>query len=250
MWKSYGGAIRTSATSNGARSTNRRATAGAFTNTGTTTLSDPTLDDPLLGGPLTYTTGDLAPGDSVDCDDVTYTLTQDDLDTGSVNNTATATATGQQGPLTPTTDSTSTALDRATTLQLAKTAGPVEDQDGDRRDSAGDTVTYTFTPDPKARVARIRAEPMLQGVRVEATVPLTQGPCQDWRTELRPQFHDPNTVGWAGRYPNSCGERDTRASCWSPPVCGIGVIVRTRVEASSLIPPRCDGNLRCSARSR
>ncbi len=69
------------------------------------------------------------------------------------------------------------------------------------------SVIYTFVPDAARGVARVVAEPELAGVRVDATVPLAAGPCEDLRTLLKGQFSDPNMVRWAGRYPLSCGER-------------------------------------------
>ena len=69
------------------------------------------------------------------------------------------------------------------------------------------TVSYSFTPDSAAGVARITAEPPLAGVRVDSTVPLAQGPCQDWRGDLKAQWADPARVRFSGRYAQSCGER-------------------------------------------
>ncbi len=69
------------------------------------------------------------------------------------------------------------------------------------------TVIYTFVPDAARGVARVVAEPELAGVKVDATVPLATGPCEDWRAQLKAQFQDPNTVRWTGRYLASCGEK-------------------------------------------
>jgi D-alanyl-D-alanine carboxypeptidase/D-alanyl-D-alanine-endopeptidase (penicillin-binding protein 4) len=67
------------------------------------------------------------------------------------------------------------------------------------------TVIYHFVPDAARGVARVAAEPALQGVRVEASVPLATGPCEDWRGQLKGQFQDPSRVRWLGRYPLACG---------------------------------------------
>lgn len=69
------------------------------------------------------------------------------------------------------------------------------------------TVIYTFVPDSARGVARVVAEPELEGVKVERTVPLAAGPCEDWRTQLKAQWQDPAAVRWLGRYAASCGER-------------------------------------------
>jgi D-alanyl-D-alanine carboxypeptidase/D-alanyl-D-alanine-endopeptidase (penicillin-binding protein 4) len=68
-------------------------------------------------------------------------------------------------------------------------------------------VLYGFVPDPAQRIARVVAEPALAGVKVPASVPLSDGPCGDWRAQLRASFDDPQAVRFAGRYPLDCGER-------------------------------------------
>lgn len=65
-------------------------------------------------------------------------------------------------------------------------------------------VTYTFVPDAAAGVARVVAEPPLAGTPVDRTVPLVEGPCNDWRATLKPSFAD--SVRFAGGYPLACGE--------------------------------------------
>jgi D-alanyl-D-alanine carboxypeptidase/D-alanyl-D-alanine-endopeptidase (penicillin-binding protein 4) len=65
---------------------------------------------------------------------------------------------------------------------------------------------YTFTPDAAAGVARVSAEPALEGMAVDATVPLAGGPCNDWRAALRPN-QDAKALRFAGSYPAACGER-------------------------------------------
>ena len=68
-------------------------------------------------------------------------------------------------------------------------------------------VVMTFTPDPAQGVARVQYEPPLAGVQTQDTVPLESGPCTDWRATLKAQLGDPARLGFAGRYPGSCGER-------------------------------------------
>ncbi len=68
-------------------------------------------------------------------------------------------------------------------------------------------VITTFTPDAARGVALISAEPLLDGVQVDATVPLGNGPCGDWRGALKAAIGDPKQMRFAGSYPASCGER-------------------------------------------
>jgi len=67
-------------------------------------------------------------------------------------------------------------------------------------------VLYTFTPDAAAGVARVSAEPALQGVQVDATVPLSSGPCADWRAALKATPGDSERMHFAGTYALACGE--------------------------------------------
>lgn len=69
------------------------------------------------------------------------------------------------------------------------------------------TVLYTFTPDAAQGVAWVSAEPALQGLRVDASVPLADGPCGDWRAALQAHSDDSARLHFAGRYPLACGER-------------------------------------------
>lgn len=65
----------------------------------------------------------------------------------------------------------------------------------------------TFVPDEGARVARVGLEPPLAEVAVPDTVPLGDGPCNDWRAALQADWSDPRRPRFAGRYPLACGER-------------------------------------------
>ena len=69
------------------------------------------------------------------------------------------------------------------------------------------TVVYTFTPDAARGVVAVSAEPALQGVQVDASVPLTSGPCNDWRGTLKASLGDAQQMRFAGGYPLACGER-------------------------------------------
>jgi D-alanyl-D-alanine carboxypeptidase/D-alanyl-D-alanine-endopeptidase (penicillin-binding protein 4) len=63
-----------------------------------------------------------------------------------------------------------------------------------------------FTPDPSRGVAVVAADPPLAGVQVDATVPLSGGPCRDWRTALKADFTDAGRLAFAGSYPAACGD--------------------------------------------
>ncbi|MBO9625975.1 MAG: DUF11 domain-containing protein, partial [Microbacterium sp.] len=118
----------------------------AVTNTGTTTLTNAKITDPMLGGAVTCAALDgvaLAPGQTVTCAPVPYTLKQSDIDGGVVRNTATVNA---DAPVGTVTDKASASADIVQTagIDLVKTAGAVEDTNGDGRIGAGDTVRYSF----------------------------------------------------------------------------------------------------------
>jgi D-alanyl-D-alanine carboxypeptidase/D-alanyl-D-alanine-endopeptidase (penicillin-binding protein 4) len=67
------------------------------------------------------------------------------------------------------------------------------------------SVLYTFVPDRAAGVAHVLVEPRLDGTRVQRTVPLSAGPCQDWRGTLKASF-EPGLTRFAGSYASACGE--------------------------------------------
>jgi D-alanyl-D-alanine carboxypeptidase/D-alanyl-D-alanine-endopeptidase (penicillin-binding protein 4) len=68
-------------------------------------------------------------------------------------------------------------------------------------------VTYTFVPDAARGVAQVLVEPPLAGAMVERSVPLTAGPCDDWRGALKASFADPARIRFAGSYATACGEQ-------------------------------------------
>lgn len=69
------------------------------------------------------------------------------------------------------------------------------------------SVMLTVVPDAAAGVARIAHEPPLAGVTVDTTLPLTRGPCGDWRTLLQARFDQPTAIRLFGKYAAACGER-------------------------------------------
>ncbi|WP_097180963.1 CARDB domain-containing protein [Curtobacterium sp. 314Chir4.1] len=114
-------------------------------NTGTTTLRDVAASDPLPGlGALTFPAafdGTLAPGADVVAT-AAYTVTQDDVDAGSVVNTATATANPPTGgPVSAEGSATVTLAAADAGIDIVKTQRLADGATG----RAGDQVTYTFT---------------------------------------------------------------------------------------------------------
>jgi uncharacterized repeat protein (TIGR01451 family) len=113
-------------------------------NTGNVTLDSVAVSDPKVG-PVGCPAGSLAPGASVTCGPVSYPVTQDDVDGGSVENRATATGRPPTGPPVSHEAGTTTPLPPAPAIDLDKSAGTVTDVDGNGVTSAGDTVAYRFT---------------------------------------------------------------------------------------------------------
>jgi len=119
------------------------------TNTGNVTLTDVTIADPLTGlSALTYTwptpgsPGTLAAHETVIAT-ATYQLTQADIDTGSVQNTASATGTPPTGvPATTPPVTVDTPLGGTASLSVTKVADLTGLADPA---AAGQTIAYTFT---------------------------------------------------------------------------------------------------------
>jgi uncharacterized repeat protein (TIGR01451 family) len=112
------------------------------TNSGDVTLDDIAVDDPMIGA-VTCPQSSLAPGEDELCTaDAVYTITTADETSGSVDNSATATATDPVGnPVTSDPSTTSTPVEAADpSLTLVKSADPI----GADRYDVGQTITYTF----------------------------------------------------------------------------------------------------------
>ena len=68
-------------------------------------------------------------------------------------------------------------------------------------------VVLTFTPDAARGVATVGIDPPLAGVRIDATVPLVGGTCDDWRGTLQGDFGDPARFAFRGAFQAACGEK-------------------------------------------
>ncbi|MEO9325656.1 GEVED domain-containing protein [Nocardioides sp. C4-1] len=114
------------------------------TNTGATTVTGLTIDDATIGTAVTCPTTTLTPGATTRCT-AAYTITQADVDAGSVENTATARGTGANGQgAVSAPDSTSTPTSTDTSLVLDKTAATPTDVNGNGLTDVGDTIEYSF----------------------------------------------------------------------------------------------------------
>jgi serine-type D-Ala-D-Ala carboxypeptidase/endopeptidase (penicillin-binding protein 4) len=69
------------------------------------------------------------------------------------------------------------------------------------------SVVMSFVPDRVAQVARVNFEPPLAGVQMQASVPLVNGECSDYRAALKADMSDPSRIRFGGAYSASCGEK-------------------------------------------
>ncbi|MFV0257111.1 MAG: DUF5979 domain-containing protein, partial [Acidimicrobiales bacterium] len=112
------------------------------TNTGNVDLSGVSVTDPLFGTDPACTIGDLAAGATDTCT-ADYTLTQADVDAGSVHNAALATGTPPVGPDVTDPGEVTTPLPTNPALGLDKRGNLDLGDDGVA--TPGDVITYTFT---------------------------------------------------------------------------------------------------------
>lgn len=136
-------------------------------NTGDVTFTSAQITDPLLGGAVTCAAlaAPLAPGAEVTCAPVTYTLTQQDIDNGTVHNEASVTGQSPQGTATDGAEANVT-VPAVSSVVLTKSPSPVIDVNGDSQVNAGDTIAYTFTVTNTGTTSLSGAEitdPMLGG---------------------------------------------------------------------------------------
>ena len=110
------------------------------TNSGTTTLTDVTVSDALIT-PNSNVCASLAPGATCVLTG-TYTVTQSDVDNGSIANTAGVVS---NEITTPEEATNTTNTGQTDALSIVKPAPTNADQDGSGDISVGDTLTYTIT---------------------------------------------------------------------------------------------------------
>lgn len=93
----------------------------SVTNTGNVTLNPIALNDPLLGGAVACPVGPLAPGATLSCGAArSYTLTQADIDAGSVTNSGTISATAPGGAVVTNTAAVTTPITRNPEVLITK----------------------------------------------------------------------------------------------------------------------------------
>ncbi len=129
------------------------------TNEGSVDLSDVVLTDTMLGGELTLVSGDTDGDNELDVDEIwlystSYTLTQADVDTGSVSNQASITSVNvddgtEESDLS---DDDSVFEDDFTVIDLPQSAevavikiADFNDENNDGYANVGETITYNFT---------------------------------------------------------------------------------------------------------
>jgi len=69
------------------------------------------------------------------------------------------------------------------------------------------TLSFEFVPDPETRSVRVVPSPPLAGLKWPSNVPGSDGPCGDWRTQLRADFSMPLEPVFSGSFPLSCGDQ-------------------------------------------
>ncbi|KAF1712853.1 hypothetical protein CSC73_00760 [Pseudoxanthomonas sacheonensis] len=116
------------------------------TNTGNVTLTGITVTDAMLDASAVCDVTTLLPGAIANCTG-THTITQAEVNAGTVNNSATATGTPPVGPpVTSPPSTTTTPITTTSTLTIAKTAGTPTTALGTSSTltDAGDTIAYSF----------------------------------------------------------------------------------------------------------
>ncbi|MCP5027677.1 MAG: DUF11 domain-containing protein, partial [Actinomycetia bacterium] len=115
-----------------------------LTNDGDTTLSSVGVTDPLItNGSLTCAATELAPAGTTSCA-ATYQVSQADIDSGRIDNTATASGTDPGGTTVTASDQETVFPPQNPSIVLVKSLTGNADEDGSGDISVNDTLTYTF----------------------------------------------------------------------------------------------------------
>ncbi len=122
------------------------------TNTGNVRLTDVTVTDARVNLSAAPCVATLDPGVTATCSTQKYTVTEDDVESGSVVNNASANARYGATTLTSADSATLTTETAAPLLTIVKTVADSA-TDGDSIGSLGETLTYTFRVTNKGNVA-------------------------------------------------------------------------------------------------
>ncbi|MDJ0663302.1 MAG: SdrD B-like domain-containing protein [Acidimicrobiia bacterium] len=147
-----------------------------ITNTGNVDLSDVVLSDPMLGGILSCPQSTLAPSEAMTCN-ASYTVTQNDVDTGQVANTATVAANDPlSNPLLDSDDELAI-LEQNASIALDKAMAANADEDGSGGVSVGDTLTYEFvaTNDGNVTLSNVVITDPMAGLSALSCAPVAGG---------------------------------------------------------------------------
>jgi len=88
---------------------------------------------------------------------------------------------------------------------------------------------FTFVPDPAQGMAQVTVEPRSALLELTRTVRLADGPCNDWRAKLKPNFNANDGMGgvaragFSGLFPTACGEKTWNVALQSHPNYVLGV---------------------------
>ena len=137
------------------------------TNTGNVTLTNISVSDPLTGPVTPASISSLLPGTSTTFT-ATYTVTQNDVDTGNVHNTATANADGPSGPLSPVEDEYDFPITQTPAISVIKSSDAGTDL------AVDDVITYEFLIENTGNVTldSVSISDILPGI--SATDPLSE----------------------------------------------------------------------------
>jgi len=205
----------------------------AVSNTGSVTLSNVAVTDGLAGlsgidcGGGSNAVATLPVGGSATCT-ATYQLTQADIDSGAVTNTATANGTRPGGDPVTAEDTVTTPLLGARGVALTKTSGGVNDVDGNGVD-AGDTITYFF-------VVTNTGTSTLDGITVNdpklgGVVPCGSGPLAPGQSrQCEPGVYPITESDFATTLQNTATVSGTTSD---------GGVLSSTAVALTIIPPAC-----------
>lgn len=79
------------------------------------------------------------------------------------------------------------------------------------------TLSLEFAPGSPQEPVQVRAEPPLAGLQLPAGVPGADGPCGDWKTQLKPDWTHALSPRFSGNYRMACGTKFWHRGSVLPP---------------------------------